>query len=201
MIRGMSYKGPVSRILWNYFDHLFWHFCWSFSSEALYTLTTVTAYSLACRRVRWWGCSPYFVRLLGLSFSCLPVHLWLQPCVTLFTGSAFLTGLLTNCASWPTSASMVWHLTVVVLCPALNCHRSIASPLCWWFSAPDAQDAYSHARTTCFLLVWPCVVEHSSCRHQRSWLDTLCLQAAAEDILVWHLILSWLVAVCAFVTI
>ena len=51
------------------------------------------------------------------------------------------------------------------------------------------------------LLVWPCVVEHSSCRHQRSWLDTLCLQAAAEDILVWHLILSWLVAVRAFVTI
>ena len=64
-----------------------------------------------------------------------------------------------------------------------------------------AQDAYSHARTTCFLLVWHCVVEHSSCRHQRSWLDTLCFQAAAEDILVWHLILSWLVAVRAFVTI
>jgi len=42
----------------------------------------------------------------------------------------------------------------------------------------------AQARTTCFLLVWPCVVEHSSCRHQRSWLDTLCFQAAAEDILV-----------------
>ena len=52
-----------------------------------------------------------------------------------------------------------------------------------------------------FLLVWTCVVEHSWCRHQRSWLDTVCFQAAAEDILVWHLILSWLVAVRAFVTI
>jgi len=104
--------------------------------------TTVTAFSPIYQPPRWLDWNQFF------SYLVVVERLFLLPCVTRYTGLATRNESITNCASWHTNVSMVWHLA--------TCHV----PVCL---SKQLRDVLSCVHLT--------IINCSSHGHEQSLLD------------------------------